>query len=449
LRVNTAAGLMGLGNRGRADNAISEAVQRSGMSVADITDDLARATAEGQPQYMLADALGNSGQRMLSGIVRAPGDGRQAIVEGLQARQAGQGRRLQGAMTDAFGAPQTARQTEEATRALRSADANVNFTQARADAGAVNPTRAIELADEFLGTSGSLPRTDIAGDSVENVVRRARSYLTDGDNIISDFSTAQRAKIELDSMIENGNPTTRNALIPIRNALRSSLEDASDTYRAANNTFREQSQALEAVQTGRDAAARGRIEDTIPEFQAMRPDQQAGHRAGYADRYIADIQSAAGPMTNKARPLISDATASEFPAFAIQGQGQQLMNRIGREQRMFETANTALGGSKTADNMSDIADVSGFDPTIIGALLGSGWQSAVKTALSQSASTLTGRNQATRDLIARALMETSPTQANAALLGAVQRGQRLTTAQQRVIQGLIAGSQPATAGGRN
>lgn len=447
--INTLAGLTGLGNQGRAANAISEAVARSGRSVADITDDLTRASADGQPQYMLADALGNSGQRMLSGIVRAPGDGRQAIVEALQARQAGQGRRLQGALTDAFGAPQTARQTEAATKALRSADADVNYGAARADAGSVNPTRAIALADDFLGTSGSIPRTGISDDSVEGAVRRARGYLTDGENIVSDFDTALRSKVELDNMIEAGNPTIKGRLIPIRNALDRALEDASDTYRTARDTFRQQSEALESVQTGRDAAARGRVEDTIPEFNAMRPDQQAGHRAGYVDRYIADIQSAAGPMTNKARSLVSDATAAEFPAFAAPGEGPRLMNRIGREQRMFETTNAALGGSKTADNLADTADAGGFDPTIIGNILSGHWPSAVKTALSQSASAISGRNQATRDMIARALMETSPTQANAALLNAVQRGDRITAAQQRIIQGLIAGSQPATSSARN
>jgi hypothetical protein len=445
--LNTAAGLMGLGNRGRAANAMAEAVARSGRSVDDITDDLTRAVAEGQPQYTVADALGNSGQRMLSGIVRTPGDGRQAVVEALQARQAGQGRRIQNALTEGFGSPQTAQQTEAAQRAMRTADARTNYGAARAGARSVNPTKAIEAADEFLGTAGSLPRTGIADDSVEGVVRRARSLLTDGDNVVSDFDTAFRAKVELDNMIESGSGTIQAKLKPIRDALDASLEDASDTYRNARDTYRQQSQALEAVQTGRDAARRGRVEDTIPTFTNMRPDQQQGFRAGYADDYIADVQKAVGPMTNKARPLISDATAQEFPAFAIQGQGDTLMNRIGREQRMFETANTALGGSKTADNLADTADASGFDPMIIGNILTGNWPAAAKTALAQSAAGISGRNQATRDMIARALMESSPTRANAELAGAVARGQRLTNAQQMVIKALIGGSVGATAGG--
>lgn len=447
--LNTVGGLFGLGNQGRAANAINEAISRSGRTVPGIVDDLTRATADGQPQYMVADALGNAGQRMLSGIVRTPGDARQQIVESLQARQAGQGRRIQGALTDGFGAPQTALQTEAATKALRSADANVNYGAARTDAGSVNPAQAIALADEFLGNSGSIGRTNISDDSVEGAVRRARSYLTDGENFVSDFDTALRAKIELDGMIDNAKGTVQSRLIPIRNALDKALEDASDTYRNARDTFRQQSQALEAVQTGRDAAMRGRVEDTIPAFNNMRPDQQAGFRSGYADRLIADVQSAPGPMTNKVRPLISDATAEEFPAFAIQGQGDQLMRRLGREQRMFETANYALGGSRTAENLADTADASGFDPTIISNIVSGNWPAALKNALSQSSAAISGRNQQTRDMIARLLMETNPTQASAALAGAIQRGQRISDAQQKVIRGLIAGSLPATAGVRD
>jgi hypothetical protein len=144
---------------------------------------------------------------MLSGIARSPGDMRQQIQEQLQRRQAGQGRRIQNALVEGFGTPQTQQQTEAALTSLRRADADVNFADTRQSAGSVDPTGAIARADEFLGTAGSLPRTNIADDSVEGTVRRARALLTDGNNIVSDFNTAFRAKVELDDMIERGSPT--------------------------------------------------------------------------------------------------------------------------------------------------------------------------------------------------------------------------------------------------
>lgn len=439
--INSLGGLMGLGNQGRAQTAIADAVARSGRSAQDITDDLARAAQAGQPEYMVADAMGNAGQRMLTGVARSPGDMRQTIAETLQARQAGQGERLVNAVAEGFDAPQTAAQARTAMTGARTAAANANYGAARQAAGTVDPTAAIQAADNFLGTAGSISRTNIADDTVEGAVRRARSFLTDGDNIVNDFDTAFRAKVEIDSMIENARPTVQRELIPIRNALDDALASASDLYSGARDTFRQQSQAINAIDEGTAAASsRARAGDTIPGFQAMNAEQQGAFRTGYADPIIARLEAAStSPTTNKARQLLTTKTAQEFPAFAAPGQGPQLGERIAREQTMFETANAALGGSRTADNLSDIADVGGFDPTMIGALASGNIKAAAIQALTRSANALSGRNTQTRDLIAQALMETAPTRANAQLLQAVQRGENLSRMQQQLIRALITG----------
>lgn len=443
--LNSIGGLIGAGNQGRARTAIAEALSRSGKSADDVVDDLARAGADGQDVFTVADSLGNSGQRMLSGIVRSPGDERTAIVEALQQRQAGQGRRLQTALTEGFGTPQTQQQTQDAMTALRRADADVNYGAARAAAGSVDPTAAISKADEFLGVGGSLPLTNIADDSVEGTVRRARSLLTDGQNVVSDFDTAMRTKIELDSMIEKANPTLQRQLMPIRNELDKALETSSGPYAQARNTFREQSQNIEASDIGRQAAMSGRVEDTLDTFGKMtRPEQQQGFRAGYVDPYIADIQKAAGPMTNRARPLITDATQVEFPAFAQPGKAPQMMERIGREQTMFQTANAALGGSRTADNLSDIMDVQSFDPSMLGALATGNFKGAAIQGLTRAVQGIQGRNSQTRDMIAKALMTASPQAAKTVLDQAVKQGQMSAEVRNAVVRSLI-GTTNATA----
>jgi hypothetical protein len=189
---------------------------------------------------------------------------------------------------------------------------------------------------------------------------------------------------------------------------------------------------------------RGRVEDTIPRFQAMaRPEQQASFRSGYVDPLIETVQSTPGTMTNKARPLISDATQAEFPAFAAPGQGPQLMERIGREQRMFDTTRQALGGSATADNAADMADVQGFDPSMISAFATGGFRGAAMHGLQQGVNALNGRNTATRDMIARMLLQSEPTQARADLAQAVASGQRLTQAQESIVRALIGATSTA------
>ncbi len=444
--LNSVGGLVGIGNQGRSRTAVAEAIARSGKSADDIVDDLARAGADGQDVYTVADSLGNPGQRMLSGIVRSPGDYRAVVVENLSRRQAGQGRRLQNALEEGFGAPQTAAQTEAALTALRSADASVNYGAARAAAGAVDPTAAISKADDFLGTGGSLPLTNIADDSVEGTVRRARAMLTDGQNIVSDFDTAMRTKIELDSMIERANPAIQRQLIPIRNELDNALEKASAPYAQARNTFRRQSQDIEAANIGRQAAKAGRVEDNLATFnQLTRPEQQAAFRSGYVDPQIAAIQNTAGPMTNRARPLITDATQIEFPAFAQPGKAPQLMDRIAREQRMFETANAALGGSKTADNLSDIMDVQGFDPSMLGALATGNFKGAALQGLTRAVQSVQGRNTQTRDMIAKALMTSSPQAAKTVLDQAVKQGQISAEVRNAIVRSLIGTTNAVTA----
>lgn len=442
--INSIAGLAGFGNQGRAQTAIADAVARSGRSAQDISDDLARAAADGQPEYMVADAMGNAGQRMLTGVARSPGDMRQQIADRLTGRQAGQTDRLVNAVAEGFDAPRTAAQTREALTAARDAAAEVNYGAARGSAKTVNPSSAIQSADDFLapGASGLMnPGNNIADDSIEAAVRKARSYLTDGNSVLTDFDAALRAKWELDAMIEGAKPKVQGRLIPIRNALDDALATASDPYTNARDTFRRQSQTIDAVDEGTAAASgRARASDTIPRFQAMEPEQQAAHRVGYADPHIARLEAAStSPTTNKARQLMTTKTAQEFPAFAAPGRAQQLRDRILREQRMFETSNAALGGSKTADNLADAADVSGFDPTMIGTLASGGIKAAALQALTRSANALQGRNSQTRDLIAQALMQTSPTRANAQLLQAVQRGESLQRLQQRLVQAIIGG----------
>jgi hypothetical protein len=447
--------MMGLGNATRAQNAIAEALQRSGRNADDVADELMRAGQQGQPEYMVADALGNSGQRMLTGVARSPGDMRQQIAEQLQRRQAGQGDRLVNALSEGFDAPQTAIQTRTAMTEARDAAADTNYAAARQSAGVVDPTAAIQQADNFLqpGATGVMSnQTNIADDSIEGAVRRARGYLTDGNSVLTDFNAALRAKRELDSMIETAraNPSIQSELIPIRNALDDSLATASQPYAAARDQFRQESQAIGAIDQGAAASSsRTRAADNIDGFNQLQPDQQQPFRIGYVDPLIARTEAASmSPTTNKARALITGKTEQEFPAFAAPGRGDVMGDRIAREQRMFETANQALGGSRTADNLADATEMMGFDPTMIGiagnALTGN-FRSAGMQALQHGVNAVQGRNQGTRDMIARMLMQGDPTVARAELAAAVRKGETLTRAQQAVVNALIgAGSTAAT-----
>ena len=389
---------------GFAQTQVARAITESGQTPQALARAVGDADAAGQGMFTLADAMGNSGQRMLSSTARAPGIGRTQVVDFLEGRQAGQGRRVASALAEGFDAPQTAAQVEARLTADRTAAANQNYTAARQQAGSVDVTPAINEIDATLQpgvTRLMSPQSNIADDSVEGALRRARGLLTDGRSQVSRFDEAFRVKMELDNMIDRASPTQQRVLIPVRNAIDRQLEAASPAYAGARNQFRQQSQAIESVDTGRNAAMRGRTEDTIPAFQAMRPDQQAAFRSGYVDPLIGQVQGGAFGV-NKARPLTSDAFQAEAAAMAP---GNGLMQeRLARENTMFQTRNAALGNSKTAENLADDASL-GIDPSIVGHVLSGNWGGALRSALSSGKNMLTGNTAEVREAVANILLQ--------------------------------------------
>lgn len=429
---------------GYAERQVARAISESGRPAADIGADVLAGGAAGQP-FTVADALGNPGQRMLSMVTRNPGEGRTRAVEFLDARQAGQGRRMANIVADGLDAPQTANQTRQGLTVARDVAADVNYGAARGSAGAVDPTRAIAAADDFLQpgvTRMMSPQSNIADDSVEAVVRRARGYLTDGNSVLTDFDAALRAKRELDRLIDL-NPKVRE-LYPIRNGLDDALAATSKPYANARDTFRRQSQAIEAVDTGRDMAQRGRSEDVIQAFNGMTPEQQAAARVGYADPLIERMQGG-GVGVNKAREFTSDAMRAELPVVAAPGRAPSMMERIGRENTMFETRATAMGGSKTADNLSDNA-AAAVNPEIITNLASGNIPAALRNLVVRSGDNLGGNTPRVREEIARILLANGRDPALTDMLGrAVTSEARARQVAQALLRGVYGGAGAGTA----
>ena len=176
-----------------------------------------------------------------------------------------------------------------------------------------------------------------------------------------DFAAVQRIRGDMSdaaqSAAQSGYGNRARLIRGAMSRLDTAMENASNGFQAANRNFATASRDIGAVQTGRDAFARGRTEDVIPAFNALRPEAQAAFRAGYADPAIAQTQAAAFGA-NKARPFLNDAFGDE--AAVIAPGNDLLQRRLGREQTMFTTRNEALGGSKTADNTND-HDAMGID----------------------------------------------------------------------------------------
>lgn len=390
---------------GFAQSQVARAVSESQMTPAQIAAQVQQAAREGQSTFTVADAMGNAGQRMLSTTARAPGQARTDVVNFLESRQGDQGRRVSNALAEGFNAPETAAQTEARLTAARTADANAAYDAVRNGAGRVDVVPVLNNIDQTIGTQpGQVLQA--ANDSIEGVLRPFRERLARVNP--DDFAAVQRIRGDMADAAQNAMQSgygNRARLIgdAVR-ALDATMENASTGFRQANRDFAQASRNIEAVQTGRQAATRGRSEDTIPTFQALPAEGQQAFRSGYVDPLIAQTQVAAFGA-NKARPFTSDAFAAEANAMAP---GNALMQRrLGRENTMFQTRQAATGNSKTAENLADDAAM-GIDPTLVGQVLSGNWQGALRSVLASGSNAITGNTPAVRQAVADILLTRGP-----------------------------------------
>ena len=387
----------------RAARALETALKRSGYTAQQIDDMLRQAAQEGQPEFMVADALGNSGQRMLSGIARQPGDARQAVVDALMQRQEGQGNRIAGFLTDALDAPDTAAQRAASLTSARDAAANTAYSAARQEAGAVNLTPTIETIDSLLGRNPILGESALDNTEIGKRLLALRGQMQKGGEQLINFNNVLNIKQDLYTTMK-GLRTVPKELSDVYKSLDAALEGASLPYRAANDGFAKGSRAIEAVDAGKaSASSRMRYQDVADQYAALQkvsPEAVDGFRAGRADAEIGRIDAAA-PGVNKARALLSEKSTQDLGLMA--NDPALLSNRIGREDTMFRTTQAATGGSMTADNLADAADMQNFDYGLLANIIRSPKTAALQLGPT-IANAMQGRNTATRELIAKMLM---------------------------------------------
>lgn len=422
-----------------AATAIGEGLERSGSSIDDIARALAGARADGQDVYTVADAMGNAGQRMISTVARNPHNERQAVVDALMSRQMDQGRRVAGALQDASGTILTANQLTQMAQQARAAGARQNYAPVATEVAPIDVSSAVALANrgvspaaDTVATSAGAVPTDLAArrwieageaairDPIREAIKTARSYLASDTLTVTNVNKAFRAKTNIDDMIADAAANQRGgvveALTPIRNALDEALARTSPQYAGARDAYAAASRPIETVEAGRNMASpRSRTQDVISSFGAMDTPQQNAARVGYFDPMISRAESAAGTMTNSARPFLSDSMRRELPVLAAPGQADTLTARLAREARMSETAGAALGGSKTADNLADAAEMAKFDPGVMTSLMRGRPIEAIVAAISKGRNEAKGLPPRVIERIARVMIETDPEAARKAL----------------------------------
>tara|TARA_R110000737_G_scaffold195735_2_gene216572 strand:- start:365 stop:1765 length:1401 start_codon:yes stop_codon:yes gene_type:complete len=430
----TIARRTGMNNTARAQRAIAKPMQDAGVSEDQLRRYLSEAQVDGQSNFTIADAIGHEGQRALSGIARQPGQGRQAIVESLEARQAGQGGRVADALSEALGVRRTSEAARGQMTGERGAVANARYSAARNDAGPVDVRGAVGVIDSRIG---GMQGSGVTGDGIDARLAGYRqrlsapeSALEDGVNsrTLSDFDRVlgvkQALQDDIGAAVRAGRNNEARELGKLLSELDGSLEASSPGYRAANDGFRADSQAIDQLDAGQTAAGGTvRSADVVSGYNALPPsprssgpgaglDARDAYRTGYGNSLAARLEGQVdgGDSTrffrnDKSRAIIE----------AMSDDPELFQRRMGREATMYETRRQATQGSLTANNQADNAAMEGADLGVVVDAVADAGNFQLGNIIRRVARSVGGENETTKKKIAEMLMSGDPS-----ILSAVQ-----------------------------
>jgi len=442
-------GLRGKANQGAANLYLDKIVERSGLTVEELAEKVSKARAAGNTGYTFADAAGHSGQRATSAIARTPGPARTKVVDALVDRQKNQGERITSFISDAFEAPDTAAQRIASLKAARKSSADINYPASVSAAKPVNLSKSIATIDKLLKRDPILGDSALSKGELGRRLIRIRDRLQKGGEQLIDYEEVLNVKSDLRRVMK-ANPDLAGDLRPVRDSLDEALEGSSAGYRLANDTYRQQSGVIDAVDMGSQAGgSRLRADDTIPQFNKLDGPQKEAFRVGYSDPLIKKLElaNAQSSTTNKAKGLLSGKAGKEIPEFVAPNKTGLFGKRIDNEQTMFETANAALGGSKTADNLADAAELKGLDVGLISSLLRGDLKGVAIQAGANGANIATGASAKTREMIADALLQTDPVLIRQGIIRAIQQSTNSRAVNQAIVRAVTLGTVSGVTGG--
>lgn len=387
-----------------AENQLAKTLERSGRSAADVTSALSDAAASGQSNYVLADALGESGQKQLGGLMKSPSAMKQQASDWLTARNHGMGRQVGGFVDDAFNTHgNTADEFTTLMDKAREKAGDIRYGAARQSAGPVDLNNAISVLEDIRDPAGVLSGSVTSGQSAAPAgVERAAKLIGRegiGSNSGADFGLVLDTKRQIGDIVNEAVMGRRGyeagQVGRVKAALDQALSKASPGYRRANDTFSRMSRPIEAVPIGQKAATSGRAANNINRFNRMdRPGQQ-GFRVGYADKLN---ESLGGPTVGgKINEMLHGDVADEIAAFATPGKSQTFADQLRRSAEMIRTGNVANGGSPTAELLSQQSDL-GIDPVAAaGHVMSGNVGSALKSLAGGFMNGMNGNTEAVRN----------------------------------------------------
>jgi hypothetical protein len=379
-----------------ADRVVARALENDAADVPALTQRMADANltppaggAQGPPQltgaFTPADIAGPNTQSLAGQIARTPGPGRAPARQFLEERQLG---------SDPFSAPgggipsQGERISERIGQMLgdrRLADTAEGIIEKRAkqseplyraaygkqidyDSPAGRDLKALleRVPNDAKAKANSILRIEDKGG--RQLIWNETPDANGNYKVVAVPNMRQWDYIKrgLDTAIEGArDPATGrlstygNAVAGLKREMVGALDSANPAYAGARKVFAGHSDMLDALNAGRDIWGRNVSRETVErQMKALSPGEQEMFRLGAANALREQLANA-GDGANKVRTAFgSQAVREKMRAIAPDTKSMEALTTfLKNEQAMFETRARALGGSPTAERLSDAEDV--------------------------------------------------------------------------------------------
>lgn len=431
-----------------AARKIVQAAERAGTTVPQAMQEVNR-LSKTNPDAVLADVLGKSGQRLARAVVNKGGAGAEEMTQRLGQRQAGQGERAVSALSRSLGNPEAYYGNMDNALAALKANAAPIYQAAYS-----RPIDYARFGNDLDSAFNRIPKriqaqvVNAANDlmQMEGVQsQQIMARIADDGSVtferLPDVRQWDYIKRGIDKIIEGqegqaasgGMSQFGRVLSGVKNELLSTLDRAVPEFKMARKVYSDDLAVKNALEQGRKAI------NIDPELivRTMR-DFDAGaremYRAGFARavgdqvgrvRYGNDaINRIWNTPSQQKRLKAVFGSKKEFERFAEFARG---------EQRMAQTWDAVRGNSTTAQQINDMMDAG--NPVIDMATQAAtgGMKQALMSAVMRWGRTIGGLTEARADEIARLLMSRGITPD---LRKAIQR-KELTDSQKQMLFRLI------------
>lgn len=318
------------------------------------------AAAQGGKPAVLAD-VGPKGIQDTAGVVaREPGQGREIAQKVLTERQQGQVARVSEDVGNATGGnPGSFTQTSDDLAAARQKEAQPLYQQAFSNPKPVVSKKIVEIAGRPSGKTAIQRGLKIAAD--EGIPESELVIKDQAGNVIGYSAKGLHyAKLALDDMIESAIRSGDNSAARAYQIMKRELLGEMDThipgYAQARKVFAGHSANKSALEKGRQAV-NAHPDQIKSEMAGLSQGEQEFYRRGYAQRIIEQVESS--PDKGNAVNRIFGNTAKRDRLRAVLGDEEynRLAERLGVEQKFYDTYANANVGSSTAERTAQSRDL--------------------------------------------------------------------------------------------